>query len=195
VVGRSFEGGCGFVEPLSLAYSRPRRRSSWVRRLEMWLGGDLGCVGKFIRGRWSPDLPSGERNDAVNSLLTHFRHGAKCLGGGTVRGEEKRADEVIEVAVGYLHLELADGSREVVFSDLFFSLASYAFLRKRDALLVGALRARALEWCRKVGLSKSHTWMAVSSAIHLAWQVSPVEAHASEAISAGRTTRYWWAGA
>jgi len=194
-IGTNYEGGVGFVRPLSLAYSRPRRRATWVRRAEMVLGCEIGGIGKLLRGRWRPDLPSQERNVALNSLLTHFRHGAKCLGGGTVRGEEKREGEVVETAVSYFCLELADGSREVVFTDLFFSLTSYAFLRKRDALLVGALRARASEWCRKVGLSKPHTWIAVSSAIHLAWQVSPAEVHASAALAPGRTSRYWWAGA
>jgi len=83
----------------------------------------------------------------------------------------------------YFVLELADGSREVVFPELFFALASYAFLRERDALLVGSLRLRALDWCKKVGLSWADTWMAVSSAVPLAWRVSPRELQALAAFS------------
>jgi hypothetical protein len=167
-----------------------------VRRFEGWLGGDVGCLSKFLRGRWTPDLPTLSGSIELNSLLTYFRHGAKCLGGGTVHGEVKDLvnGSSSEAPQGYLVLELADGSRNVVFTDLFFRLASYAFLRKRDAVLVSSLKSRALEWCKKVGLSEGHTWVAVSSVIHLAWQLSPAEDYASAAVWPGRTSRYWWSG-
>jgi hypothetical protein len=167
--------------------SRLRRRTRWVRSLECSLGGEIGCVGKLVRGRWRPDLASPERNHAVNLLLSHFDNGARLLGGGVrssvrpVRVEGTDGEEVRTEA--YFVLELADGSREVVFPELLFALASYAFLRERDALLVGSLRLRALDWCKKVGLSWADTWMAVSSAVHLAWRVSPRERQALAAFA------------
>jgi hypothetical protein len=193
--GQGVEGQDTFC-PLSVTATRLRRRAVWVRRVEGWLGGDVGCLSKFLRGRWTPDLPTLSGNIELNSLLTYFRHGAKCLGGGTVHGESRDvvSGASSESPQGYLVLELADGSRNVVFTDLFFRLASYAFLRKRDAVLVSSLKSRALEWCKKVGLSEGHTWVAVSSAIHLAWQLSPAEEYASAAVWPGRTPRYWWSG-
>jgi len=185
------EGGQGYT-PLSVHATRPRRRALWVRRLEMYLGGELGCVGRFLRGQWKPTRPAFGDDVALNLLLVHFRHGAKCLGGGTV---QTLGDEEVNKAQTYVVIELADGSRHVVFLDLFFTLASYAFLRERSAVLVSSLKTRALEWCKKVGLSKVHTWIAVSNAVHLAWQISPRERYAAEAISLrGESRLFWWSG-
>jgi hypothetical protein len=158
--------------------------------MEAALGLELGCVGKFLSGRWTPDLITHEGNATAASILERFPYGARILGGGSVRAESG-APQTPGV-VGYLVLELPDGSREVVFPELHNRLATYALFRKRDALLVPALTVRARDWCKMVGLSESDTWVAVSSAIHLVWQVSPRELYASEGLFQGRTSRYWW---
>jgi len=187
--GQGIEGQDTFV-PLSAAIARPRRRAIWVRRLEAFLGLELGCVGRFLRGRWEPDLISQEGNSVAASLLERFPYGAKILGGGSVRaGVDKPG---APQSVGYLVFELPDGSREVLFPELHNQLSTYSLFRKRDAILVSALRSRAEAWCKDVGLTKSDTWTAVSSSVHLVWQVSRRERYASEALFASRTTRFWW---
>lgn len=186
--GEGIEGQDSFV-PLSAIMARPRRRARWVRRLEAYLGLDVGGVGRLLRGQWTPDLLERQGNHVAASILERFPYGAKIIGGGsvlTVVGEAPGEPQ------GYIILELPDGSWEAVFPELHNRLASYALFRKRDALLVPALRVRALDWCKSVGLSQSDTWIAVASAIHLVWQVSPRELYAAEALFQGRTSRFWW---
>jgi len=157
---------------------RLRSRAVWVRRFEAILGEAPGVVGAFVRGRWVPDLPDHERSTAANFILTGQENGAKILGGGSVQTlVEGRGG--IEI---YYHVELADGSREVVFPELLSKLSSYALLRQRNADLLSALRLRALEWCRGHGLSGPAAYMAVVSAIKLAWHVSPSERRLRESV-------------
>jgi hypothetical protein len=168
--------------------ARPRRRAVWVRRLERVLGVAPGCVGRFVRGRWTPDLPAPEFTLAANLTLSHLEDGAKILGGGSVScGENGR--------VVYYVLELSDGSRELVAPELFSSLATYAFLRERSAVLVSALRLRALEWCRQQGLSKTHTWAFVPSAFRYAWQVGVTEERIRDTLAGGPSPPLWWGSA
>jgi len=183
---------------LLVGMTRLRKRALWARRLESRLGLGFCSLGAFFRGRWQPDLVSKEHNPAVAQLLLYFRHGAKCLGGGIVQPQDKRKGESdAEYSARcdqatYLVMEFPDGSREIVYPDLFFKLASYTFCRKRDALLVPAIRVRALDWCKKVGLTEVDTWIAVSSVIHLVWQISAKELMSRAAICREDSTSAWW---
>lgn len=176
--------------------ARRRRRAVWVRRLEFVLGGGSASVGGFVRGRWAPDLPSASFSAGANITLAHFGDGAKILGGGSVHGDEKEVDGKPVVRVhAYFVVELADGSRDVIFPELLSALSSYAFLRDRGAPLVSGLRLRAQEWCKGAGFSKQDTWIAVPSAFKWAWHISPVEAEARERLSDGQSTPSWWGSA
>jgi hypothetical protein len=176
--------------------ARRRRRAVWVRRLEYVLGGGSASVGGFVRGRWAPDLPSASLSPGANIALSHFGDGAKILGGGSVRGEDKTIDgKDVPRVHAYFVVELADGSRDVVFPELLSALSSYAFLRERSAPLVSGLRLRAQEWCKGAGFSKQVTWIAVPSAFKWAWHISPVEAEAREMLSDGPATPSWWGSA
>lgn len=194
--GETLEGGLFEVNPkyevggrrlpvsAHLECARLRRRTVWVRQLEAVLGSAPGVVGAFVKGRWTPDLPSNERSVGVNLALSHPTGGAKILGGGSVRGgtagQPRRETYVV--------VELPDGSRETVFPELLGRLASYSLLRERNADLVSALRLRAQEWCKNAGLSSTVSWWAVCSAIKLAWPVSTMETSVSGVVGVGMST-------
>jgi len=192
--GYGQEGEARAVPLSSHLCGRLRRRARWVRSLECYLGSAPGCVSALVRGRWTPDLTSPARSAAGNLLLSHLEDGVRILGGGSVPCERQKNDDG-QTYEGYLVVELSDGSLELVFPELLFHLVSYAFLRERDAVLVSALRLRALDWCKKVGLSQTHKWLAVPSAIHLAWQVSPVEVKARQRLGPGPSPPLWWGSA
>jgi len=173
--------------------ARPRRRAVWVRRLEVVLGVAPGVVGQLVRGRWRPDLPSSELSLGANLILSHFEDGARILGGGSVLAKDRGFDGVSSEA--YLIVELADGSREVVFPGLVSSLAAYAFLRERSATLVGALRSRAVEWFKGRSLSSDLTWAGLSGSFRFAWHVSPRELRAQEMLACGPSPPFWWSSA
>jgi len=165
--------------------ARPRRRAVWVRRLEKVLGGvPGGTVGQFVRGRWTPDLPSPNRSQGLNLVLSARPDGVKILGGGSVRGKE-------ETRVGYLVVEEFGGTVSVVFPELLAALRAYAFLRPRESTLVLALRSRALEWCKKRGLSDSSTTVAVEAAVSWAWVEDSRELRARDSITAPPTLPWW----
>jgi len=66
-------------------------------------------------------------------------------------------------------------------------------LRQRDAILVSALRLRALDWCKKRELPKELVVMVVSSAMRLALEVSPVEVDLSATLQdLGPASPRWW---
>ncbi|AZT88671.1 hypothetical protein VlAV1_gp1 [Verticillium longisporum ambiguivirus 1] len=168
--------------------ARPRRRARWVRALESTLGVvPSGTVGRLVRGRWTPDLPSVNYPPGVNLVLDRVPDGARILGGGSVAGRRKDED----VTVPYILLELSDGSVETLFPELVSVLSSYAFLRKREATLVLALRSRALDWCKSTGLSGPEAEVAVSFATKLAWVVPDRELAARETIKE-EITGPWW---
>jgi len=171
------------------ADSRLRARSRWVRHLEGLLGGRHGVVGLVVRGRWVPDLPSTRRSPVANALLSNLRGGAKLLGGGVV----ERTGGETPGSVVYYHLELPEGESVLVFPDLLSRLQSYAVFRPRDSALVGALRARAREWCKLE--VPAWVWpLAIPSAVALAMRTSVseeqgvrmIEAEGNSALLSGR---------
>jgi len=178
------------VKPTASLYARPRRRAVWVKQLEVSLGAP-GVVGRFVGGRWTPDLPAPYRADDVNQLLAHRADGVKVLGRSTVPGVDR--DGNASVYTGYT-VELSDGSLDFVLPDLVYALSSYSCFREREATLVLALRSRALEWCKKRGLSDSFTNMVVPAAVSWSWKVSAREARLAGTIEEGAGhPAPWWA--
>jgi len=170
----------------SLKGGRLRRRAVWVRRFECVLGVAPGRIGELIRGRWTPDLPSGDKPLPLNLVLAHLDAGTRLLGGGVAHAE-RPVDSL------YYVVELVDGSRETVFPELVAKLSSYALLRQRDAVLVSSLRLRALEWCKGVGLSSSTTFVAVPTALKWAWTVSRGESAFADLLEeSGEKPARWW---
>jgi hypothetical protein len=171
---------------LHLVCGRLRRRSRWVRSVEDGLHLPKGSLGMLVRGRWTPDLPSSDNSADLNLVLSHFEDGAKLLGGGVVPGENG-------VPVSYYHIELSDGSREVVFPELLSRLSAYALLRQRDAVLISALRMRALDWVKKKGLSQDLCFIVVTSAMRLALEVPVAENSLAVVLSdLGPESPRWW---
>jgi len=180
---------------LGAVYSaRPRRRARWVRSLEGLLGGAPGSVGRFVRGRWTPDLTSDSVSIGANHVLAHLSDGVKIRGGGSVLTKTMGGDGRLE-RQAYIVVDLSDGTREVVFPELLSRLASYCVLRDRNAVLVSALRLRALEWCKSRGLTASVTWCALPGALRFAWEVSPAERRLRAALSGGPSKESWWSSA
>jgi hypothetical protein len=127
--------------------------------LEAALGGRSGTVAEFVRGRWTPDLPSPLSSSVLAYARGSIPNGVRVLGGGLqeLSGEQKRDPEV--------YLILDDGfSVEVVFPQLLAKLRQYALYRERDEQLLGSLRSRAGEWCRAVGLPNHVADLAIASA-------------------------------
>jgi hypothetical protein len=152
-----------------LAEGRPRLRARWTRALQEELGGRFGVVGEVMRGRWVPDLPSYERSDVANYLLSSVEDGARILGGGF----EEVADDF--GADGVYFIVETSGSRELVFPALLGAIRQYALFRKRDSSLLLGLRSRASEWCKARGFRPWVADMAVCSAAVLAMSPSAHE--------------------
>jgi hypothetical protein len=189
VVSGATEVGFPWTPVSAPVCARLRRRAVWVRRMEKVIGKAPGCVGKFLRGRWTPDLPSPALTAGANLVLSHLPDGVRILGGGSVQGRGKDDEETVEA---YLVVELADGSRVTVYPELLCALSSYAFLRERSAVLLSSLRLRALEWCRARGLSKTSTWAGLPGSLMLAWEVCDLELWAQERLSDGPEPPFWW---
>jgi len=171
---------------LHLTCNRLRRRSRWVAGLEAVVGVRRGQLSALARGRWTPDLPSANYDSSLNLILSMFEDGAVLLGGGVVQCEDGSF-------VPYKHIELSDGSRELVFPELLSKLSGYALLRQRDAVLVSALRLRALDWCKKRELPKDLVFMVVTSAMRLALEVPPAESVLAQSLAdLGPDSPRWW---
>jgi len=120
----------------------------------------------------------------ANAILGNLKGGVKLLGGGVV-------DNVAAATPGsvYYHLELPEGESVLVFPDLLSRLQSYSVFRQKDASLVIALRAKALEWCRAEIPAFAWVWpLAIPSAVALALRESESEATARALIEAENIT-------
>lgn len=157
--------------------TRLRRRAVWACRLETVLGIRNGHLSKLMRGRWTPDLPSADMPSGLNVVLSQFEDGAILLGGGEV----PTTGEVNKV---YYIVELSDGTRLVCFPELLSRLASYALLRQRDAVLLSAVKLRALDWCKSVGLSDELRLLVVADAIRAVFERSPLETSLGDSLEA-----------
>jgi hypothetical protein len=146
--------------------------------MEAALGPVPVTVGELIRGRWLPDLPSSEFSAGLNLVLAQRADGVRIHGGGSVLGREKDDGTGRREKVPYFVCELRDGSLETVFPDLLSSLSAYAFMRKRDATLLLALRSRAVEWSKRAGIDQPSSLVAVSFTTRWAWSISDAELRA-----------------
>jgi len=137
----------GLVSPVGLAADaspRLRPRGLLTRRLQVALELPRGRLGSFLRGRWTPDLPSSARSPFVNAYLATRKGGAKLLGVGAVRSPQP--DQGLYALFDTPH------GRELVFPALWGKLALYALMRQRTPELALGLRARAAQWFKEVGL-------------------------------------------
>lgn len=167
------------VSQAAFAAGRLRPRARWVRALEAVLGGPTGSVGRLVRGRWVPDLPSSRRSPVANGLITSLSGGARLLGGGVVQHPEAGRPNASQV--WYL-LELPDGEQVVCFPELLARLQAYSVFRDRDASLLSALTARARDWC-KLELPAWAWAHALASSVALAFDASVQEDQAGRLIA------------
>ncbi|AZT88669.1 hypothetical protein ThAV1_gp1 [Trichoderma harzianum ambiguivirus 1] len=165
--GIAHVSACGVVGPTS----RYRPRSRFYRRLQDTLQGPRGCVGTFLAGRWSPDLPSEGRSPALNALLVLRDGGVKVLGMGAVPTKSDRDGD-------FALVQHPNGEREIVLFNLLGRLSRYASLRERDGKLLMGLRSRAADWLREVGCPAWVTPLVLPSAVARAMEVDCVEAQA-----------------
>jgi len=165
------EGDEAFLSVSAAAAARLRPRARWVRVLDGLFGGRVGFVGKLLRGRWVPDLPTGGRSPVANALLSNLKDGARLLGGGVVQRKPG------EDGTGHVYyvLELPSGETVTVFPELLSRLQAYSCFRRREMALVPALRARGVDWCRSSGLPVWAWPLAVPSSVALSMQVTSEE--------------------
>lgn len=124
---------------------RFRPRGRLTRRLQQVLEVPFGRAGSFLRGRWTPDLPSHSRSPVLNALLSCRKDGAKLLGVGAVQTADP-GDGL------YVVVETAQRERELVFPALWARLSRYACMRERTPELLHGVRARAAQWFKEVGV-------------------------------------------
>lgn len=167
----------------ALARNRLRPRARWVRAVEEMLGGRHGCVGLLLRGRWTPDLPAGGTPAKLSYLLASIRNGVKVLGGGLYQTTSEVSEAVVARPAGakvylrtpYFILERHDGSVLTIMPDLLARLRQYVLFRERTDDLIGALRTRAVEWCRARELEDVVADVVVCDAVVLALECSTHE--------------------
>jgi len=150
------------------AVPRLRARGRFACRLQTVLGGARGVAGSFVRGRWTPDLPSADRTPTLNALLAVAREELKVLGVGTFPTKTGRDGD-------YVLVESRDGERRLMIPNLLGRLSTYAALRARDEDLLLGLRARAVTWFKDV---EAPAWVAplcLSSCVADAFGVSRQE--------------------
>jgi hypothetical protein len=157
-----------------LTPSRVRKRAVWVRRLEDYLGSRGGAIGRLVRGRWEPDLPSTRRSFVANALLGLSEDGLKLLGGGALLGKDARP-------LVYVVAETPDG-REVLFPELLGRLARFSAFRCRDSTLWAGLRSRASEWCKDKGLQETVAALVLPTHVARAFLVSATERLATSLV-------------
>jgi len=184
--GEGVEGQDTYCPLSEAVVSRVRRRAVWVRRVEGWLGVSGGVVGKLLRGRWVPDLPTRQWHHHAALLANQLDSGLNVVGGGVVHCLDDKPDQA------YLVVVHPDGVRSVVYTELLFKLASYVYLRERNALLVESVKLRALDWCKKVGLTQADTYVALQGAMQVAWPVSRGERALSASLRVTGSARFWW---
>lgn len=189
---------CGGIVPVaSVLKRRLRRRARWVRVVEAVLGTRYGTLGQLVKGKWVPDhIPPGAPQE-VAWLLGTVENGVRLLGGGVIAGRPSQADGLKHcgrclgkaerdcscpapspVKAGdeqlYLVVEIK-GEISVVFPFLLAKLRLYALCRQRNEQLLGALRTRAVEWCKAASLDEVTADLAVSGSLGLAMLPSTSE--------------------
>jgi len=167
------------LEPLWVSgETRLRRRSRFLNRLSDELELERGLLGKILRGRWTPDLPSGDHTQGTRDLLGMLSSGARVLGGGLVRKTPMPEDAVDDAGapkpdhlwwenVSYLRLDY-QGCEVMILVPLFHALTVRAAYLKRDSKVVLNLKSRAIEWCRARFVAPEHVAACVPGTVALA---------------------------
>nr|UYZ32450.1 hypothetical protein [Alternaria dianthicola umbra-like virus 1] len=129
------------------AGARLRRRAAWVLALNP--DKSSYALGQLLKGRWTPDL-SREFAHPMQGLFVAARGGAiKFLGGGTVTKQSPDGGVTLLPYVNACH----SGVMFRLYPELLAKLATYATFRRREAVLVTALRTRAMEWLKQNSFS------------------------------------------
>jgi hypothetical protein len=190
---------CGGVTPVTSVFRRRlRRRARWVRVAEAILGTRYGTLGQLAKGKWVPDHISPTAPREVAWLLGSVEGGVRLLGGGVINGRPGKvtpsercancSGKVPDCACVrpagsrtapgeqclYLVVDIR-GEVSVVFPSLLAKLRLYALCRQRDVQLLGALRTRAVEWCKAQDLDEVSSDLAVTGALGLAMMPSTLE--------------------
>jgi len=159
-----------------LTPARLRARARWACRLQEYLGGRPGVIGRLVKGRWEPDLPSPGRPLAVNALLATLGGGAKLLGGGVLPSSDVGVHEPFVVVQ-------TERGREVLVPSLYGRLTRYACFRPRDLDLLLGLKSRAQEWFREARLPECLAAVVLMPSVARAFAVSGPEASALDVLA------------
>lgn len=154
-----------------MGISRLRRRSRFVNRLSDDMRLEKGLVGKLLRGRWTPDLPTPQWPAENRFLAALISDGVKVLGGGLcgkspIPAGLDPSDPRME-AVTFVRLDY-QGKEILVIPKLVGLLSTRAVFTRRDAHLVASLRSKAIEWCKLRALDNSCTSLALPASVALA---------------------------
>jgi len=177
--------------------SRIRQRARWVNALsdELDLGEARGLVGSLLKGRWTPDLTREYANCRGLRVFADARAaGLKFLGGGTTTMVTGEGEAAVARVYAYTYA-FHEGKTFRVYPELLAKLAVYASLRKRSPALVLALRTRASDWCKKVGMDIEEVAHVLAPSVAIAYLpttqevigASILEQHPPESLRGG-----WW---
>lgn len=154
-----------------MGVSRLRRRSRFVNRLSDDMRLEKGLVGRLLRGRWTPDLPTPQWPAENRFLAALIQDGVKVLGGGLcgkspIPAGLDPSDPRMEV-VTYMRIDY-QGKEVLVIPKLVGLLSTKAVFTRRDAHLVASLRSKAIEWCKLRALDNSCTSLCLPASVALA---------------------------
>lgn len=166
---------------MATGVARLRARSRWTNALSSALGFDKGKLGAFFAGRWKPDLIDKVGYDARSFLAALIKDGATVLGGGWLINHSQTGEEEEVEKTFFVRIRLGP-QEHVICPDLLARLSQYSCFRKRDASLVAALRARALEFLRERRVDDWGASLVMPSTVALAALESSPEAAASELL-------------
>jgi hypothetical protein len=158
---------------------RLRARGIATNGLQSLLEGPTGSVGRFLRGRWTPDLPSQNRSPILNALLATSSQEMKLLGVGAIRTNALPGPQ----RVVYVVVETPQG-RELVFPALLGRLQQYSLLRERSPELLRGLKARAIEWMKEQEVPAWVAPLAVPGAVARACLETTTETGAKSLLDA-----------
>jgi hypothetical protein len=164
---------------------RLRRRGKWVNLLSETLGLRTGTLGKFLHGRWTPDLP--KQGSKLSSFMALFPNGVRLSCHGEIevsRGSDVgvAGDSGATTVLPFAGFDFPDGEVLAV-PELVCKLMAYSVFRKRDGSLLSALRYRALEWFRENRVSPIDTARLMAGSVALGFMISVQEESARQILS------------
>jgi hypothetical protein len=166
--------------------SRLRKRSSWGNALGHSLGLKRGLLGAYLHGRWKPDLTVQDRSmgRVMQALIAG---GAKVIGGGLLESRTGDDGEKKPRKLPFVHVLLGESSY-CVCPQLLSILGVYACFKKRDSVLLSALRLRASEWLKSQSVSELDSILVLPATVALAFLVSGPEAAGREILGSAEAS-------